>query len=123
MKEERSNTKYRIIKQASSIFRTPKAIVSMDQSLTICPHCAAKLEQYHTLIPVGDGMEADIPGVWCRRCDKLYVDDGASVRKILTDNPLTKGFTLDDEELWDYTNEKRKRANRSSTQSFNTRGG
>ncbi len=108
MKEKLLNTEHRIIRQMSSIFKTPKAIISTEQDLSLCPYCASTLEQYHTLIPVGEGMEADIPGAWCRKCDKLYVKGGDSVRELIKDNKFAKGYTLDGEELWDFTNEKRR---------------
>lgn len=108
MRKESYYTKYEIVELRSTIFRTPRVIVSTDQALNHCTHCAERLERYHALIPVGNGMAADIPGSWCRKCDKLYAGDGDSVRKILKDNPLAKGYTLDGEELWDYTNTKRR---------------
>ncbi len=108
MKENVRNTGYRIIKQPNSIFRTPKSIVSTKKDPEFCPQCSGKLEQYHALIPVEKKMKADVPGLWCRKCDKLYVKDGSSIRKLLKDNSLAKGYTLDGEELWNYTNRKRK---------------
>ena len=110
MKENISNTKYRIVMQTISTFRTPKALISTDQDYRCCPYCSEKLEQYNTLLPIGKEMLERIPGNWCRKCDKLYVRDGKYIRQKLIDNTYAKGFTLNGKALWDYTNEKQRRA-------------
>ena len=92
-----------------SIFRTPKAMVSTNQHLTHCPRCSTPLEANSAHIPLGNDSAAIVPGAWCRKCDKLYVESHPELRALLKDNVYAKEYTLDGEPLWNFTVRKKQR--------------
>lgn len=109
MKRLPINNGYRIVKEGNTIFKTPMNIFSTENTLDFCQKCSSKMEDYHTLIPLGNGNAAEIPGKWCRKCDALYVSSSLSIEELLKDNIHAKGFTYNNNKiLWNYTNEQKR---------------
>lgn len=109
MKDKRLTLGFKVTKQPASIFKTPTDLISTEQELKSCPFCKTKLEQYHAFIPMDLEKNAIVPGLWCRKCDKLFVEDYGVAFRLLKDNPLAKKHTLNNEALWDYTQQKKRR--------------
>ena len=105
MNENDNIAGYKLVKANSTIFRVPKNIVDIKQSLTVCPKCHMKLEQGNTLVPVDELTDVDIPGMWCRKCDKLYVKKCSFIRELIKDNPRAYGYTYNGKAFWNFTDE------------------
>lgn len=82
------------------IWKSPQTLISSGAKLNVCPKCSNRLYRDHTFIPINKTHKATVPGLFCLRCECLYVENKNAVDKILRDNPYAKGFTLDGESLW-----------------------
>lgn len=68
----------------------------------ICPKCSSALVRDYTLLPVSAQENAKILGWSCRNCGIVYVQEELEGKLVglMRDNPLSKGFTLNNRELW-----------------------
>ena len=96
---------YNIVKSISTIFRVPKNIIDKKIKVSNCSKCKSALEKSHTLIPLKDGGYADIPGMWCRNCNILYVKNGSFIPGLIKDNPRAQGFSYNGKPIFNYSTE------------------
>lgn len=81
-------------------WKTPQNLESINETISTCPKCATALRVDFTSAPISETKKIKIPGLFCSKCQHLFVENKNAVDKILRDNPYAKGFTLDGESLW-----------------------
>jgi len=99
---------YLVVGSNETVFKTPCHLVSTDQEHLRCPSCSELLDKYYSLIPISKEKRAKVPGMWCRKCDVLYVKDAGDLKAWMLDNPFSKGFTFDGHTMWNFTAEQRR---------------
>lgn len=100
---------FELVNNDYDIWKHPKTIYELPKEEMNCPKCDSPLVDDYTLIPVGNDMKAKVPGRLCTTCKTFYVANAESVAKIMQDNPFSKGFRLNGCELWNVTQQERKR--------------
>lgn len=95
-----NNKGYERVPTNEIIWKTSKFLCSQLENSNECPKCHIELQTDYTLIPVSKYEKAKIPGKLCCSCGTIYVKKSQELIKIMRDNPLSKGFTLDGRELW-----------------------
>lgn len=86
-----------------SVWRVSKKIIGITEAISVCPTCGNQLVRGFTLIPVAADKKAKVDGLCCQHCDCVYTLQAYFVDLIMRDNKFSKGFTLDNEELWNYS--------------------
>ena len=89
----------RVARSAVS-WKTAQKICYAPIDIQKCPNCNSTLCSDYTLLPLTDDQNAKICGMLCRRCRTIYVSENPELYKVMRDNPLSKGFTLNGQELW-----------------------
>ena len=103
------NNKFQIVTNDYSIWKSPHTIKSYSGEIVSCPNCNSKINVDYTLIPISKTQRAKVFGLFCRECRCLYVNNKDDINKLLCDNIYAKEFTLDGEELWNYSTIKQQR--------------
>ena len=90
------------ISNKTVVWKTPQTLRSrLDiDDLQDCPKCHVALRSDYTLVPISQYEKAKVPGKSCNKCGTLYVRKSKNLTRLLLNNPLSKGFTLDGRELW-----------------------
>ena len=99
VKESRAST-FELVSNTAVVWKTAQTICSQPKELEECPKCKRKLHTDYTLVPITEQQKARIPGLLCHNCGIIYVRRSHELAKLMRDNPLSKGFTLDGIELW-----------------------
>lgn len=91
-----------LLQRSSVEWKTAKKICTLPVTRQTCPKCSSALADDYTLLPISEQTNAKINGQCCRNCGIIYVEKDLKpeLNKLMRDNPLSKGFTLDDRELW-----------------------
>lgn len=107
-KSKKNSTVHYSLRQIDN-WRYTKRIVSVNVLATNCKYCEGLLIRDFTLIPNRNSnrLGYEVVGLKCPKCDVLFVTDKVGVRRILIDNTKAKGFTLDGEQLEDYSRKKK----------------
>lgn len=98
-KDSRAST-FELVENAAVVWKTAQTICSQPKELIGCPKCKQKLHADYTLVPVTESKKAKVPGLLCHNCGAIYVRQSHDLAELMRDNPLSKGFTLDGNELW-----------------------
>lgn len=90
------------ISNKTVVWKTPQTLRScLDiDDLQDCQKCHGALRSDYTLVPVSQYEKAKVPGKLCCKCGVLYVGKSKNLTRLLLDNPLSNGFTLDGRQLW-----------------------
>lgn len=86
-----------------SIWKPFKDIKSYSEKIECCSTCGGKLNPDYTLIPISLDECAKIYGLSCKKCGCIYTNKQESVWKLLKDNSFAKAFTLNGDEVWNFT--------------------
>lgn len=91
-----------LIQRSTVSWKTVKKISTLPVDHLVCPKCSSALVGDYALLPVSVQENAKIPGQSCRNCGIIYVQEDLEVKldRLMRDNPLSKGYTLDGRELW-----------------------
>ncbi|MBR4658934.1 MAG: hypothetical protein IKP26_06735 [Clostridia bacterium] len=84
----------------------PRKIYTYSGSMEKCANCGIVLRNGYTKIRSRENKMQRIEGLKCELCGRLYVKDDLNLRELLLDNHLSKGITLNGEDLPRYTEKK-----------------